>query len=119
MSNSDKNLLMISALQHILFYCAKRCTLVHVEQLWSENVFTVKGEIKHDKTSFPARRAWIETPKKSNFYFHLDIFPRTASACSSSFIPLTDIHTPSGRRLSITVSSSSRATDICMPLPAF
>jgi CRISPR-associated exonuclease Cas4 len=45
---SDENLLMISALQHILF-CERQCALIHVEQLWIENLFTVRGEVMHEK----------------------------------------------------------------------
>ena len=48
MKYDDENLLMISALQHILF-CERQCALIHVEQIWCENVFTVKGEIMHEK----------------------------------------------------------------------
>ena len=43
----DNNLLMISALQHILF-CERQCARIHVEQIWNENIFTVKGEIMHE-----------------------------------------------------------------------
>ena len=48
MKYDDNNLLMISALQHILF-CQRQCALIHVEQIWNENIFTVKGEIMHEK----------------------------------------------------------------------
>lgn len=44
----DDDLLMISALQHILF-CERQCALIHVEQIWDENVFTTRGEIMHAK----------------------------------------------------------------------
>lgn len=46
--NNDDDLLMISALQHLLF-CERQCALIHVEQLWIENLFTVRGEIMHKK----------------------------------------------------------------------
>jgi CRISPR-associated exonuclease Cas4 len=46
--HTDENLIMISALQHLL-YCERRCALVHVEQLWAENIFTVRGDIMHEK----------------------------------------------------------------------
>ena len=39
---SDDNLLMISPLQHILF-CERQCALIHVEQFWAKNIFTVRG----------------------------------------------------------------------------
>lgn len=38
---------MISALNHYL-YCPRRCALVHVEQVWSENLFTMRGNDVHE-----------------------------------------------------------------------
>ena len=45
---SDNELLPISALQHLIF-CERQCALIHVEQLWAENVLTVEGRQLHDK----------------------------------------------------------------------
>ena len=45
---SDDQLLPISALVHLIF-CERRCALVHIEQLWAENVFTVEGNQLHEK----------------------------------------------------------------------
>lgn len=44
----DSQLLPISALQHLIF-CERQCALIHVEQLWAENVLTVQGRHLHDK----------------------------------------------------------------------
>lgn len=44
----DDSLLMISALQHLL-YCERQCALIHIEQLWGENIFTVRGESMHER----------------------------------------------------------------------
>ena len=38
----------ISALQHYL-YCPRQCALIHLEQLWTENVFTAEGRRLHEK----------------------------------------------------------------------
>lgn len=38
----------ISALQHYL-YCPRQCALIHLEQLWTENVYTAEGRQLHDK----------------------------------------------------------------------
>jgi len=46
MYNEDE-LLMLSALQHFLF-CKRQCALIHIEQQWQENVFTVKGQNMHE-----------------------------------------------------------------------
>ena len=45
---SDNQLLPISALVHLLF-CERRCALVHIEQMWAENSFTVEGRQLHEK----------------------------------------------------------------------
>lgn len=42
------DLLPISALQHLL-YCERQCALIHVEQVWAENEFTVEGNVMHEK----------------------------------------------------------------------
>jgi len=39
---------MISALQHYV-YCPRQCGLIHVDDAWHENVFTVRGNILHEK----------------------------------------------------------------------
>lgn len=39
--------IMISALNHYLF-CPRRCGLVHVEQVWSENLYTMRGNDVHE-----------------------------------------------------------------------
>ena len=38
----------LSALQHTV-YCPRQCALIHVEQAWSENVFTSRGTRAHEK----------------------------------------------------------------------
>lgn len=42
------DLLPISALQHLL-YCERQCALIHLEQVWAENQFTVEGNVMHEK----------------------------------------------------------------------
>ena len=45
---TDENLLPISALQH-LQYCERQCALIHIENVWTENVLTAEGRIMHDR----------------------------------------------------------------------
>ncbi len=47
MYNED-NFLPLSALQHICF-CKRQCALIHVEQVWVENLYTAEGRILHEK----------------------------------------------------------------------
>jgi len=42
----------LSALQHYI-YCPRRCALVQIERIWSENRFTAEGRLLHDNASQP------------------------------------------------------------------
>jgi len=48
MHYSEDDLLPLSGLQHILF-CERQCALIHIEQLWVENLFTAQGRVMHDR----------------------------------------------------------------------
>ena len=50
------DLIMLSALQHLVF-CERQCALIHIEQLWSENVLTAEGRIMHDKVDTANRES--------------------------------------------------------------
>ncbi|ACM21754.1 CRISPR-associated exonuclease Cas4 [Geotalea daltonii FRC-32] len=39
---------MISALEHYA-YCPRQCALIHVEQVWSENIYTMRGRDVHER----------------------------------------------------------------------
>ena len=45
---SEDDLIMISALQHIVF-CERQCALIHIEQIWNENRMTAEGRIMHER----------------------------------------------------------------------
>jgi CRISPR-associated exonuclease Cas4 len=44
----EDDLVMISALQHLLF-CPRQCALIHIEQQWAENRLTAEGRILHER----------------------------------------------------------------------
>jgi CRISPR-associated exonuclease Cas4 len=44
----EDELIAISALNHYS-YCPRRCALIHIEQVWTENRFTVEGKIMHER----------------------------------------------------------------------
>lgn len=55
---NEEDLIQLSALQHLVF-CERQCALIHIEQLWSENLFTAEGRIMHEKADsnkFESRR---------------------------------------------------------------
>lgn len=43
---------MISALQHYS-YCPRQCALIHVEQVFDENVYTLRGRAVHERVDEP------------------------------------------------------------------
>lgn len=45
----------ISALQHYS-YCARQCALIHAEQAWDENVYTLRGRAVHEQVDTPESR---------------------------------------------------------------
>lgn len=45
---NEDDLIQLAALNQYA-YCPRRCALIHIEQLWSENLFTAEGRIMHDK----------------------------------------------------------------------
>lgn len=49
---SEDDLLPLSALQHLLF-CERQAALIHLEQLWADNPFTVEGSHMHQATHEP------------------------------------------------------------------
>lgn len=40
--------IMLSALEHYA-YCPRQCALIHVEQAWSENLYTMRGRDVHER----------------------------------------------------------------------
>lgn len=43
----DEELIPISALEH-WSYCARQCALIHLEQTYDENIFTLRGTRAHE-----------------------------------------------------------------------
>lgn len=46
----------LSALQHLL-YCERQAALIHVEQLWREDVNTASGRLLHERVDLPGHDA--------------------------------------------------------------
>ena len=40
--------IMLSALEHYA-YCLRQCALIHLEQVWSENLYTMRGQDVHER----------------------------------------------------------------------
>src|SRR3990170_8790595 len=55
-SYTEDDLIQLSSLQHFMF-CERQCALIHIEQLWSENLFTAEGRIMHDKVDTQNRES--------------------------------------------------------------
>lgn len=45
---TEDDLLPLSGLQHLLF-CERQCALIHIEQVWAENLLTAEGRLMHER----------------------------------------------------------------------
>ncbi len=45
---NDTELVMISALEHWA-YCPRQCALIHIEQTFDENIYTLRGRMEHER----------------------------------------------------------------------
>lgn len=45
---SDEDWIPISALQHYS-YCPRQCALIHVDQVWADNAYTLRGKWSHER----------------------------------------------------------------------
>lgn len=52
----EKLTVLISALEHTS-YCPRQCGLIHLEHVWDENLFTLKGSQAHERTDEPQVRS--------------------------------------------------------------
>lgn len=48
----ESDLIMLSALEHYS-YCPRQCALIHVEQSFDENLFTLRGRAVHEQVDEP------------------------------------------------------------------
>ncbi|WP_254627555.1 Dna2/Cas4 domain-containing protein [Myxococcus sp. CA040A] len=56
MSDTRETWVALSALQHLLF-CERQAALIHVEQLWREDVNTALGRLLHERVDLPGHDA--------------------------------------------------------------
>lgn len=47
---------MLSALEHYA-YCPRQCGLIHLEQTFDENIYTLKGRQSHERADLPVTRS--------------------------------------------------------------
>ncbi|MFH1310161.1 MAG: CRISPR-associated protein Cas4 [Candidatus Omnitrophota bacterium] len=45
---SEDDFIQLSALQHYVF-CPRQCALIHIEQVWVENLWTAEGRVMHER----------------------------------------------------------------------
>ena len=55
MSYTEDDMLMLSGIQHFAF-CPRQWALIHIEQIWNENILTVEGSIMHQHVDDPFYR---------------------------------------------------------------
>ena len=61
-SSEDDDSLPISGLQHLAF-CPRQWALIHLEQVWAENMRTAEGRLLHERADLPgeSRRGTLRT----------------------------------------------------------
>lgn len=55
-SRDENARVLISALEHYA-YCARQCAFIHVDQVFEENLYTLKGRLAHERVDAPATRS--------------------------------------------------------------
>jgi len=62
MTDTDDDALPLSALQHLVF-CPRQWALIHLEQLWVENLHTAEGRQLHERADLPgeSQRSGLRT----------------------------------------------------------
>lgn len=55
MDEADDDRIPLSALQHHT-YCPRQCGLIHIESVWEENLFTMRGRRLHSQVDAPGYR---------------------------------------------------------------
>lgn len=48
----EEDYLMLSGIQHFCF-CKRQWALIHLEEIWTENIFTAQGQVIHKKADQP------------------------------------------------------------------
>lgn len=56
LQDDEAERVMISALEHYA-YCPRQCGLIHIEQTFDENLYTLKGTLAHERADVASTRA--------------------------------------------------------------
>ena len=59
MAYNEDEYLQLSGIQHFRF-CRRQWALIHIENLWAENVRTVDGELMHERAHDSGLREKLE-----------------------------------------------------------
>src|SRR5665811_121513 len=53
---NDDDIVLVSAIEHYS-YCPRQCALIHVEKVFDENVYTLRGTMAHKRADEPIEAA--------------------------------------------------------------
>lgn len=70
---NEDDFLLLSGIQHYAF-CPRQWALIHIEQQWKDNYFTITGEIMHEKVH---DADFVEKQKDSIITRGMPVFSRT------------------------------------------
>lgn len=62
--HAEEDLLLLSGIQHMAF-CERQWALIHLEQVWAENVRTIEGRHLHERVDDPFADESRKTDRKS------------------------------------------------------
>lgn len=60
---SEDEYLMLSGIQHF-YYCKRQWSLIHIEQQWADNQYTIEGQLLHEKADNP----YLKEKRKGRFF---------------------------------------------------
>lgn len=104
MAEDDDKQIPLSALQHYA-YCPRQCALIHNEQAWSENWFTAKGQVLHQRVD----RAEPETRK--GIRYERSVLVESKRLGLIGKLDLLEVDTASGQHTPVEYKSGKAKTE--------
>jgi CRISPR-associated exonuclease Cas4 len=86
MPEFDENYLPISGLQHLAF-CPRQWGLIHLEQVWQENLLTAEGRLLHERADLPGQTRRDQVRSVRGMWLRSDRLALTGRADVVEFKP--------------------------------
>lgn len=96
----EEEVVPISALQHYV-YCPRQCALIHVEQTFDENIFTLRGRRLHEAVHEPTSRRRSDIERYTGITLWSDVHGLVGKSDAVEVLPdgtFVPVEHKSGRR---------------------